>query len=204
MVTLARFIAVLKLATVISLLIKQGKAIVQAMTNNIWFTTPSPALAAVSALLDALEGAEVLARSKAPGAVKARNAQLVLVVAALRALQAYVQSIADANLPHAEAIILSAGMFVKKVTPRQKNTFKATQGSVSGLVLLVAAHAAIKASYVWQWSLDMKSWTTLPQTMVAKTELSGLTPATVYYFRYRAVTKAGEGDWSQIISLLVK
>jgi hypothetical protein len=28
---------------------------------------------------------------------------------------------------------------------------------------------------------------------------TGLTPATPYFFRFRGVTKAGEGDWSQVV-----
>ena len=40
-------------------------------------------------------------------------------------------------------------------------------------------------------------------TLQASTTVAGLTPATLYYFRYRAVTKTGLGDWSQILSLLV-
>jgi hypothetical protein len=43
----------------------------------------------------------------------------------------------------------------------------------------------------------------MPATLQAKTSLTGLTPATTVQFRYRAVVKAGEGDWSQPIAMLV-
>jgi hypothetical protein len=36
------------------------------------------------------------------------------------------------------------------------------------------------------------------------TPVTGLTPASTAQFRYRPVTKAGEGDWSQTVVLLVK
>ena len=50
-----------------------------------------------------------------------------------------------------------------------------------------------------------KTWTSLPQTLKAKTGVSGLTSGTTYYFRSQALTpKGGEGDWGQIVALLVK
>jgi hypothetical protein len=43
-----------------------------------------------------------------------------------------------------------------------------------------------------------------PVTLQAKTTVAGLTPGATVQFRYRPVTKAGEGDWSQTVVLLVK
>ena len=51
-------------------------------------------------------------------------------------------------------------------------------------VLAAARAAAVRASYEWEWS--------------------GLPVATTAQFRFRAVTKAGAGDWSQPTALLVK
>jgi hypothetical protein len=73
------------------------------------------------------------------------------------------------------------------------------------VVRLVAKAAAVRAPYEWEWSADgEKTWTQLPSTLQAKTTVTGLTPATTYQFRYRATTKVGEGDWTQVTSLLVK
>jgi hypothetical protein len=50
-----------------------------------------------------------------------------------------------------------------------------------------------------------KTWTTLPETLSAKTGVSGLTSGTTYYFRVQSVTpKEGLGNFGQIVSLLVK
>jgi hypothetical protein len=204
MIVQGRFIAVLNLMSHVTDLAKQTYGFVDSMTNNTYFATPTPTLASVKAAADAVVAAEIAARNKAPGAIEDRNQKVIALISLLHALRAYVQSIADSDISNGEAIIRSSGMGVKKVTPRQKNTFKATQGDVSGLVLLTAPRAAAKACYTWQWSTDEKVWTTLPQTMVATTTVSGLTPATVYYFRYRVRTRKGESDWSQIISILVK
>jgi hypothetical protein len=35
------------------------------------------------------------------------------------------------------------------------------------------------------------------------TDITGLTSTTVFYFRFRGVTKAGEGAYSQIVQILV-
>jgi hypothetical protein len=48
-----------------------------------------------------------------------------------------------------------------------------------------------------------KTWVTVPSTLQAKTTVAGLTPGATVTFRYRAVVKTGEGDWSQPTSLMV-
>ena len=52
-------------------------------------------------------------------------------------------------------------------------------------------------------STDQKTWTNAPSTLQAKTDITGLTSTTVFYFRFRGVTKAGEGAYSQIVQILV-
>jgi hypothetical protein len=59
------------------------------------------------------------------------------------------------------------------------------------------------ANNEWQYGTDGKTWTTAPVTLTAKTTIEGLTPGTLYYFRYRPVTKLGEGDWSAIVTLVM-
>jgi hypothetical protein len=203
MVTTHRALVVLKLSNNSVALSKEGHAIIVAMTNNVWFGSPSPTLILLGDLLKALDDANVLA--KAPGAAATRRTAMKAVVNALQQEAGYVQGIADANPAKAEEIILSAGMRVKRVTVRQRNTDQVNQGGLSGLVLLMAAVAGPTACYLWQWSTDQKNWTNLPQVFTSRTSVSGLTPATTYYFRYKTVKpKHGETDWSQVISLLVK
>jgi hypothetical protein len=42
-----------------------------------------------------------------------------------------------------------------------------------------------------------------PSTLQAKTTITGLPVGTSVLFRYRTLTKTGEGDWSQGLALLV-
>jgi hypothetical protein len=96
-------------------------------------------------------------------------------------------------------------MAVRKVATRATRVFAATPGLVSGSAKLTATIAARRASYEWEYSLDGgKTWVTLPSTLQAKTTVAGLPVGTSVLFRYKAVTKTGEGDWSQGLSLLVK
>jgi hypothetical protein len=52
--------------------------------------------------------------------------------------------------------------------------------------------------------MDQETWTSLPQTMLTRTEVSGLKSAQTYSFRFRAFTRAGWQDYSQVVSLLVQ
>ena len=75
---------------------------------------------------------------------------------------------------------------------------------MTGTVTLAAKAAAKRASYVWQYSTDQKTWTTAPATLQSKSGVSGLTAGTQYYFRVQPLTTAGVGDWSQTVTLIVK
>ncbi len=123
----------------------------------------------------------------------------------LQELKTYVQHQADADAESAPAIIQGAGMNVRKTAVRKPRVFAAAPGAVSGTVKLEAASAAHRASYEWQYSTDGgKTWLVAPSTLQAKTTVPGLTPGASVMFRYRAVTKTGEGDWSQPVSIIVK
>ncbi len=74
---------------------------------------------------------------------------------------------------------------------------------LSGTAKLIAKAVATRASYEWQYSIDQKTWTSAPSTLQARTDILALTAGTAYCFRVRGVTKAGEGNWSQVVSLLM-
>jgi hypothetical protein len=82
--------------------------------------------------------------------------------------------------------------------------FHAKAGAVSGLVKIVAPAGGRRASYEWQYSADGgKTWVDMPGTLQAKTTLSGQQPQATLQFRYRVITKTGQGNWSAAISFLV-
>jgi hypothetical protein len=200
---MSRSIAVLKLSPRVKNVITFAQSVATAMEGNSSFPTPNPPLTTLNADIAALVTAEAAVLARTKGAAETRDAKLAIVRADLEHERDYVQGVADSNVSTAESIIESAGMSVKKVTLHPKEAFTVKPGSVSGSVTLIAKAAAHRASYDWQQSLDQKTWTDLPSTLQAKTEVTGLTPGSTYSFRFRAVTKTGEGDFSQIVSLLV-
>jgi hypothetical protein len=48
------------------------------------------------------------------------------------------------------------------------------------------------------------TWTQVPETLNARTTVEGLPWAKMCYFRFRALTGAGKGEYSQVVSLLVQ
>jgi hypothetical protein len=202
---MGRSIAVLKLSPRIKNVITFAQAVASAATDNASFPSPNPPLATLQADITALSIAETAVLARTKGAVEVRNAKLATLRTDLETLKAYVQGVADAANPtNAASIIESAGMTVRTITLHDKPALGVKQGSVSGSVNLAAKAPAHRASYAWQYSTDQKTWTSVPQTLQAKTGVSGLTAGTTYYFRVQVLTMTGEGDWSQIVSLLVK
>jgi hypothetical protein len=198
-------IAILSLPKPVPALITFAQSIVTAMTGNPSCPTPTPTLAAVTTGITALQNAEALALARTKGAVEARNNKRADLVTLLQQLRGYIQTAADADVETAATVIRSAGIAVRKTPARKPRVFDAVQGAASGSAKLVAASAGRRASYEWQYSTDGgKTWVIAPATLQAKTTVTGLAPGATVEFRYRPVTKTGEGNWSQTVQLIVK
>ena len=120
----------------------------------------------------------------------------------MRQLKSGVQVVADNNITHAQEIIESAGMYFMKRLKRAKTPIAVRYGGGLGLVELLAKAISGKGSYEWQMSSNQVDWMDLPPTVKASTSVSGLTPATIYYFRFRTLTVTGYSDWSIAISYI--
>ena len=199
-----RAIAVLKLPKKVPDLIELGQVIIKGLTGNAFIPNPNPSVAVVQAGLDDLVACQATAKVRTSGAVALRNSKKQAFITLLEAVKTNAQSVADANPESGPAIIQSAGLGLRKSPARKQLGFHAKLGTVSGAVKVVAPAAARRASYEWQYSTDGgKTWVDLRSTLQSRTSLSGLTPQTTVMFRYRAVVKTGEGDWSTPISILV-
>jgi len=122
----------------------------------------------------------------------------------LKHLRDYVQQCCESNMENAFAIAESANMRLWVAGVRVKAALTITQGLVSGTVVCDAKAVARQATYYFSYSVDEKNWVSVPETMTCKITISGLTPGQTYYFRFRALTRKGMGDPSQIVSFLVK
>jgi hypothetical protein len=200
-----RSLVTLHLPTRVPALITYAENIVKRMTGNASFPNPAPTIAAVSAAIDDLRAAEAAAISRIKGAASARNDKRKALVALLQLLRGYIQSVADADEGNGPAIIESAGVAVRKRPTRHPRVFAAKPGRISGVATIVAASAGHRASYEWQYSTDGgKTWVTAPSTLQARTSVAGLAPGAVVQFKYRTVTRTGEGDWSAPVLLTIQ
>jgi hypothetical protein len=182
-----------------------GRRVHSSMLNNPSFPSPNPPLAVFAGHLDELEDAETKAATRAKGAGAFRDVKAKRVNDDLFHLRAYVQSIVEAAMTPVEAtaVIESASMSVRKVNTPSLPEVQAKNAEVSGKVKLVAKAVAPAAVYSWEYTLDPSKWSSVPDTMKSRTELSGLTPGSMYYFRFRTFTRTGRQDYSQVVSLLV-
>jgi len=176
------------------------------LTGNTSVPNPTPSAAALKAMADDLSQANADARGGGPGLVADRDAkrkdielqidQLVLNVRVTVRAQAV-------DAATAVAMILSTGLSVRKSKSGKKPPLAAKHRGISGEILLLALAVAKTAVYFWELSVDQKVWTAVPETMKTSTTVSGLTPGQVYYFRFRARTRKGLGDYSDVVKLIV-
>lgn len=197
-----RFIAAMLAPKQIPSYLEACRYVVIKMTNNPSFLTTMPPLPVVSKHLDDLEQAQKDAHKGPKGSAKTRNGKLAISRSDMRQLRAIVQAAADADLANAQAIIEGAGMSVSKKPVRRKQDLVVKHGAVSGLVNLICKAFQGKGSYDWQMSNDQKVWVDLPGTHKAAAAVTGLAPATLYWFRFRTLNKNGTSDWSMAVSII--
>jgi hypothetical protein len=186
-------------------LIPFAQNVVQSMTGNAHFPTPTTPLADVSAAIAALQTAQMAVMSGLKGTVAARNDKKASLVTLMGELRSYVQKTADADPENAAAIIQSSGFALRKTAVHLPRVFAAKAGAVSGSVEVTAPVAARRSSYEWQYSVDGgKTWIEAPPSLGSKTTIVGLPVAVSVQLRSRAVTKAGPGDWTQPLAIVVK
>jgi hypothetical protein len=180
-----------------------ARSICDRMDGNAYFPSPVPSLAKVRKAIVALEDAAAVAESKKRGTATARDKLLSALRSLLTRLKAYVQGMADDNPEHAVAMIESAGMSVQPKGQRTIAILAVRRGRVSGEVRLVAKAVAKLATYFWQMSEDDRAtWIDLPKTLQAKTGVKNLEPGHTYWFRFRALTRRGTGEWCDPVAII--
>jgi hypothetical protein len=187
-------------------LITFARAVLCSMLANPIFASVNPSLTVFAADIDEFDEAETKASLRTKGAAAIRDAKKRKVKEDLFHLRDSVQSVVEAtpNPAAAAAVIESANMSVRKAPKRAPTPdLSAKNTDILGKVALAAKPVARAATYYWEYSLDTSNWTALPETMQTRIELPGLTSARVYYFRYRALTKEGQRDYSPVVSLYV-
>ncbi len=171
--------------------------------NAATFPAPVPALATVTAAIDAAEAAEAATKTTR-GVTDTRDQKWEEAKSRVDELLGYVQMIATAAGPGAAAVLEKATVHAKQAPSHGAHTFHAEQMDVSGAVHVYAEVAGKRAAYDWQSTLDGKTFTDHAGTMHANTIIPGLPAGANVGFRYRPRTTKGQGDWSPVIWLIVK
>ena len=185
--------------------ITYARVVLVTLQGNDRFSNPPVPYTVFAEDIVSLEEAETNAATRAKGAAALRDAKLAKVKDDLGQYRAYVQSVvlSSASSIDAAALVESANMSLRRQPARNTPEISAKNADVSGKVVLAAKSLGPATVYSWEYSLDQESWTPLAVTRKARTELSGLTAASTYYFRFRANTRAGMQDYSQVVSLVV-
>jgi len=189
----------------IATLIQQSRHFVISMTGNPNFPSPSPDLASVTTQIDALENAYGVSLTRVMGSVSTMHTEARQLRFMLHALGAYVQNIANVNTAFAQEIIASAGMNEKKPIQRKPKEFNVKNGRIKGSVEL-NMKAVVHGAYIYQMSVDPANdsgWNTICISTRVKFIQAGLKSGGIYYFRSSVVSKGVQGNWSNVLEVMV-
>jgi energy-converting hydrogenase Eha subunit A len=189
-------------------LIAKAKLIRQSMKSNAWFPAPPVALADNAQFdtdIKALDAAEITALTRAIGAVQTRDDKKAIVLNDLHLLQAYVQSVADANPKNAETIIISSGLDAKHSSVHNKEAIavKPKKGE-SGTMAVSVKKVEGTLANLWEYSADGGvTWIDMDATSQGKTTITGLAPGSKIIVRHRPILRKGKGEWISSAATIV-
>lgn len=189
--------------------IENGRHYVTTMTSNPNFTTPVPALAAVTAAINNLE----VAYGNALGGGKVLKALMydkeLIYDNLVTQLSHYVEATANGS----DTVIFSAGMEIKGVGGRIGKVFSVSKGSQPGDLKLSTKYYSNHA-YIWQMVSDPlpdeteaidpeHTWEQIGVTAKASFKVEDLEIGEKYWFRVASIGKDGQNPWSDPIGRMV-
>jgi hypothetical protein len=182
----------------------KSKQIIEALTGNTNFPTPTPPLASVTGAINALDGAyssAQAARQTAKEKTSDQNQKEDALNLIMAQLAAYVESVAGDN----EQLVLSVGMDVRAPSiagtepPEQPQGLTPSAGDHDGELDLSWDKTTGAKSYVIEKSVDpvtTTSWTHAGVSTRSNFTASGLNSGGRYWFRVAAVNNNGQSGWS--------
>ena len=185
------------------------------VANASVLSAPTISVVVFLALVQALSAAQQATKeSKSKAITTTRNTKRDAVWTAMQSLQAYVQGLCDVlSAEAAHQLIALAGLHVAGVPARTKAVLTANLTVTAGTVHLEAYRKALLAGmaqpnrklfFNWEMSSNGgQTWTALPTTPYASTDVTGLTALTTYSFRVSVTVGKVTQPWSQAVSILV-
>jgi len=166
-------------------------------------------MAAFLLLIEAAQTAQTAAASRAKGLAAVRDTKITPLWNAMILLRSYVQGMVD-QLDGAGglALINQAGLIVGGVAAHVKMLFEAKLDTTANVVHLILNAKAFlgptskRVTFHWQISSDGKTWTNLPSTPYAETQLPSPGPGS-YQFRAAATVGKTVVDWTTPFPLTI-
>lgn len=184
--------------------IARAQQIVDALTGNASFPTPTPPLAGITTAINNLDtafAAALAARQTAKEKTSDQNVKEDALDKLVSQIAAYVESVAVDD----EVMVQSAGMDIKSVgsassdTPLQPQSLTPSAGDHDGEIDLSWEPVSGAKSYVVERSVDPPTPASYAHDAVvtkSKHTAAGLTSGTRYWFRVAAVNNNGQSGWS--------
>ena len=183
------------------------KHILEKMTGNTNFTTPTPTLAVITTALADYETALAEAKTRDKDKVLVKNLRKGKLKDKIHQLFDYVNLTGGTDI---EVLDSSGFPLVKERTPvgdmPKPEGLKVTLGDGEGIVSVRIKKVSGAESYVYQYiispSPEVENWSVVndPSSRIL---LKGLEPGTQYKFRVAAVGANGQGPWSDVITRYV-
>jgi hypothetical protein len=185
------------------------------VANASVLSSPTISMIVFLALVQGLSLAQQATKeSKSKAITTTRNTKRDAVWTAMQSLQAYVQGLCDVLSGEAAHQLISlAGLRVAAIAAHAKPVLTAILTVTAGTVHLEAnrkallagmAHPNRKLFFNWEMSSNGgQTWTALPTTPYASTDVTGLTALTTYSFRVSVTLAKVTQPWSQTVSILV-
>lgn len=184
--------------------IETGRLIVTSMTGNANFPSPHPTLPVVTTGINALETTHIAALNGGKDDTANMRITEAALNLALTSLGNYVESIANASPASAEAIVLSAGMDIKRMRAPLERGFRLERGEYEGQIKLRTNYQP-NSTVSWAMTLtpaDESSWQVIHSSTRSKHIVTGLNSGSRYYFRYSRVGSKGQEPWSNVLNII--
>ena len=177
------------------------------------FPSPNPALPAFLTLIQNLQSSHQAVKART-GTATARNVERDLLWDGMHSERVYVQSLVTADMARGMLLIENAGLVLATHKVHQKALLTLTEGSQSGSIDCEANVALLigvgtlnprqHRFFNWQYTLDGKTFVSVPSTAGCKTVITGLPPLTIVGVRVSLTNMHETGPWSQVVSILVR
>lgn len=186
-------------------LILFARHVVTSLTGNLNYTTPSPTLPSVTALVDQLEAANLAAMNGDRLAISVRKDAKLAVVTNLRALAAYVQNQGDAD----RTTLLTSGFNLARVpTPvgplPPPDAPVVGHGTEDGEIKARINRPNGATAVNWRVALASAPsvYVQTPSTSGGRTTFKGLVAGEVYLVQACVVGKEGASSWGPTSPLM--